>query len=107
MPLYGFHCDRCGPFEEWRPLSEASSPSRCPTCGGPGRRLYSAPGLVRTPAAVRQARNLEERSAHEPEVVQGSRSSLPGRPLRRGPSTTPPWATPKAVPTRAGQPRPG
>jgi putative FmdB family regulatory protein len=95
MRLYGFECEMCGPFEEWRPHTESSSPSRCPVCQGSGRRLYTPPGLVRTPAHVRQARNLEEKSAHDPEVVQGLPSGLPGRPLRRSAYPTQPWAAPR------------
>ena len=95
MPLYAFQCEVCGPFEEWRPLAESSSPARCPVCQGLGRRVYTPPGLVRTPAHVRQARNLEEKSAHEPEVVQSPVSGLPGRPLRPPAHATPPWATPR------------
>jgi putative FmdB family regulatory protein len=95
MPLYAFECGVCGTFEERRPLAESSSPSRCPVCMGPGRRLYTPPGLVRTPAHVRQARHLEEKSAHEPEVVQGLPSGLPGRPLRAPAHATPTWAAPR------------
>jgi putative FmdB family regulatory protein len=69
MPAYGFSCDQCGPFDVWRPLSEASEPARCPTCEEPGRRIYTPPGVVRTAAPARHARDLEEKSAHEPEVV--------------------------------------
>jgi putative FmdB family regulatory protein len=101
MPLYAFECETCGSFEEWRPLGESGSPWRCPVCRAPGRRVYTPPGLVRTPAPVRHARTLEERSAHEPDVVHAQPSGLPGRPLRRPASRTPAWATPRAVPAAA------
>jgi putative FmdB family regulatory protein len=97
MPLYAFACETCGPFEEWRPHSESSSPSRCPVCQAAARRLYTPPGLVRTPAPVRRARHLEEKSAHEPEVVQGSPTALPGRRLRGPASSTQPWVAPRPV----------
>jgi len=92
MPLYAFDCVGCGLYEVWRSLAEYNSPSWCPACRGPGRRLYTPPGLVRTPSHVRQARTLEEKSANEPEVVQGP---LPGRPLRPPGYTSPTWATPR------------
>jgi putative FmdB family regulatory protein len=104
MPLYAFQCDVCGPFDEWRALNESSHPSRSPVCQSAGRRLYTPPALVQTSSAVRQARNLEERSAHEPEVVQGPVSAFPGRPLRRPAVATPSWAAPRAFP---GAARPG
>ncbi len=95
MPLYAFQCEVCGPFEERRPLSESGGPSRCPVCQGSARRLYTPPLLVRTSGPVRRARSLEEKSAHEPEVVQGPPSGLPGRPLRPPAHATPSWAAPR------------
>jgi len=80
MPLYAFTCDACGTFEAWRPVGEAAAAPACPTCRGPARRRFTPPGVARMPAALRAARDREERSAHEPEVV-GAPS---GRPL--------PWA---------------
>jgi putative FmdB family regulatory protein len=69
MPVYAFSCEHCGPFEVRRPLREATEPAHCPACEELGRRIYTPPGLVRTPAPVRRARDLEEKSAHEPELV--------------------------------------
>ena len=69
MPQYEFHCEHCGSFECWRPLEEASRPMICPQCQTVARRVYTAPGLVRTPPALAQARYSEEKSMHEPEVI--------------------------------------
>lgn len=69
MPLYEFVCENCGPFEERRPYSASSSPARCPRCQSPARRSFTPPYLYRTSRPYRQARALEEKSAHEPEVV--------------------------------------
>lgn len=91
MPLYAFTCAACGPFEERRPLSAASDPTCCPRCQQLGQRIYTPPGLVRTPASLRSALGREEQSAHEPEVATGPVSSLPGRPLPRPHHPTPPW----------------
>jgi putative FmdB family regulatory protein len=89
MPVYAFSCEHCGPFEVWRPLREATEPAHCPACEEPGRRIYTPPGLVRTPAPVRRVRDLEEKSAHEPELVGRPQ----GRPLPRhgGHAPQPPW----------------
>lgn len=78
MPVYAYTCERCGPFDERRPMAEASRPASCPLCDHQARRLYTPPGLVRTPAALSRALNLEAASAHEPAVVGAPRG---GRPL--------------------------
>ena len=89
MPLYAFRCETCGPFEEWRSLSEYSKPAQCPRCQADARRVVTPPNLVRTPPAIRKARALEEKSAHEPEVVRGP---LPGKPFSRPHNHhSPPW----------------
>jgi putative FmdB family regulatory protein len=69
MPAYEFICEICGPFECWRSFDECSQPMLCPTCKAAARRVYSAPGLVRTPHAIAKALQREEKSTHEPEVV--------------------------------------
>jgi putative FmdB family regulatory protein len=78
VPTYAYTCDRCGPFDARRPMAEAADPASCPSCDQRARRLYTPPGLVRTPAAVGRALDREAKSAHEPEVVRAPR---PGRPL--------------------------
>ncbi|MCR4401300.1 MAG: zinc ribbon domain-containing protein [Firmicutes bacterium] len=40
MPTYEYHCEKCGRFEELQRMSDEPL-SRCPTCGGPVRRLIS------------------------------------------------------------------
>jgi putative FmdB family regulatory protein len=81
VPIYAYTCERCGPFEERRPMAEASDPASCPSCERQARRLYTPPGLVRTPAALSRALTLDAKSAHEPDVVRAPRG---GRPLHRG-----------------------
>ena len=87
MPFYDFLCEACGTFEVGRPVREASDPASCPSCGRIGRRLFSAPGVVTTPAGLRRARDLEEKSAHEPDVVTEKR----GRPRPHHHTPSPPW----------------
>lgn len=46
MPVYEYVCDRCGPFEELRPIAAFDQPCPCPECGlSAGRNLVSAPAL--------------------------------------------------------------
>ena len=44
MPLYEYQCDRDGRFEVIRKFSDPPL-KKCPTCGGPIRRLPSAPAI--------------------------------------------------------------
>jgi putative FmdB family regulatory protein len=70
VPEYAFSCEACGPFDVWRPVAEAGAPLACPTCAAPSVRLFTAPGLARVPAGIRAARDVEEKSAHAPEVTR-------------------------------------
>ncbi len=65
MPLYEFRCETCGPFEQWRALSETGIPMICPTCEAVTKRVYSAIGLITTPYALRY--RIEQGA--EPKVV--------------------------------------
>lgn len=69
MPAYVFICGDCGPFELSRPAAAAAAPADCPACRRQARRVFTPPGLVRTPRALLRARDLEEKSAHEPAVL--------------------------------------
>jgi len=81
MPLYAFRCDTCGSFEVRRPFAQAHEPAFCPVCSAPGQRVLTPPGLYRTSPGLRRALALEERSAHEPEVVTRPPGGFPGRPF--------------------------
>jgi len=70
MPRYEFRCENCGLFECWRPLAEAGVAMICPKCQAAARRVYTAPGLVKTPPALAQALHRAEKSAYEPEVIK-------------------------------------
>jgi putative FmdB family regulatory protein len=69
VPVYEFTCEACGPLELRLSMVDASAPRTCPRCDAPARRRFTPPGVARTPAPMRAARDREERSAHEPEVV--------------------------------------
>ncbi|WP_220211530.1 FmdB family zinc ribbon protein [Reticulibacter mediterranei] len=70
MPLYAFHCEHCGPFECWRSLNDMNTPMVCPQCQTVARRVYTIPGLVKTPPALGRALYRAEKSAYEPEVLR-------------------------------------
>jgi putative FmdB family regulatory protein len=45
MPIYEYHCQRCGVFEVTQRITESPLVS-CPTCEGEVRRLISATSFV-------------------------------------------------------------
>jgi hypothetical protein len=68
-------------------MAEAAEPASCPTCGAQARRLFTPPGLSLLARPARRALEVEEKSAHEPEVVTEKR----GRPRMHRHATAPPW----------------
>lgn len=87
MPVYAYTCAGCGPFDLVRPIGQTGTPARCPACRGEARRVFTPPSLALLSRPVRQALDMEEKSAHEPAVVAEKR----GRPLRHRHAPTPPW----------------
>jgi putative FmdB family regulatory protein len=87
MPVYAFTCQWCGAFELVRPMAEAAAPALCPTCGSRARRLFTPPGLALMARPMRRALEIQEKSAHEPEVVREKR----GRPRPHRHPPKPPW----------------
>jgi putative FmdB family regulatory protein len=87
MPVYAFTCVGCGPFDLVRPMAEAGAPARCPGCGSDARRVFSPPAIAHLARPVRRALDIEEKSAHTPDVVSEKRGSP--MPHRHAPS--PPW----------------
>ena len=75
MPLYDYGCTTCGPFREWRSMSEWKAMVPCPNCSLPASRLAAAPMLAVLSSNNRIAHERNERSAHEPKVVR--REDLP------------------------------
>jgi putative FmdB family regulatory protein len=88
MPVYAFTCAACGGFDVVRPMAASDEPARCPECGSHARRVFSPPGLALLARPVRLGLDLEEKSAHEPEVVTQKR----GRPMPHRHAPSPPWA---------------
>lgn len=85
MPIYEFECDAHGAFDEQRPMAEAKLGAACPACGAPSRRVLSLPHVAQLATSQRRARDVNERSQHEPRWVRRETvtpDSAPPRPLR-------------------------
>lgn len=70
MPLYDYACDDCGPFREWQPMSEATAPVACSSCGALSPREVTAPFIANMNPYNRVAHQRNEKSANEPQVVR-------------------------------------
>ena len=70
MPLYGYTCTNCGPFQTHGSAKAYDQPAACPICGSASQRMVAAPNLSCTSGAVRQAHERNERSAEQPRVVR-------------------------------------
>lgn len=67
MPVYEYHCEDCGVFEEIMPMSQFKAPCDCPTCGTAAPRvLITTPRLAAISSAKRHAHETNERSADSP-----------------------------------------
>jgi len=71
MPIYSFTCRNCGDFTEMRGIALADAAATCPRCGDAAQRVFTAPHIARMDPALYRARELNEKSAHEPRVVRG------------------------------------
>ncbi|HVY04959.1 MAG TPA: zinc ribbon domain-containing protein [Burkholderiales bacterium] len=69
MPLYDYHCDTCGPFRQFRSISNRFVPADCAACGAKIERVLTAPQLNVMSSNNRIAETRNEKSAHEPGVV--------------------------------------
>jgi putative FmdB family regulatory protein len=68
MPNYEYDCLQCGPFSEFRPMSERDNPAICSYCQQPSPRIISAPNLAVMNPMQRMASARNERSRFEPRV---------------------------------------
>ncbi len=82
MPLYIYACEDCGPFSDWRPMSQAADPASCPHCDELAPRTISAPFLANMDPNNRIAHQRNEKSAHEPRVA--AREQLDRHGAKRG-----------------------
>jgi putative regulatory protein, FmdB family len=88
MARYGYRCVRCSDIEAVFPIGTAPATVPCPQCGATSTRVFSAPMLTRTPAAVAARLERAERSAFEPEVVTSLPPRRTGRPAARHPAVS-------------------
>ncbi|MCI0529450.1 MAG: zinc ribbon domain-containing protein, partial [Nitrospira sp.] len=73
MPIYEFLCETCGPFEQRRSMEESSLLMTCPACQAVAKRIFSTPGFILIPGALRH--RIE--SSVEPKVVKRPQSEEP------------------------------
>jgi len=71
MPTYEYLCDDCGPFTDFRPMSDSDLPCACPGCGNDAPRAFlTAPYMAGLSSERRLAFATNERSAHEPKSTR-------------------------------------
>jgi putative FmdB family regulatory protein len=92
MPLYEYECIEHGVFEAHRAMSDFASPGICPDCRHAAPRILSPPRLSCTGQSDRIARDRNERSRHEPRVVDKESAPRQSSALPRSPSRGRPWA---------------
>lgn len=79
MPVYEYACQRCGPFEAFRPMAEFDQPSDCDICGAPAPRvMLTAPAFAGMDASRRTAFATNERSANAPHRHTATCGCRPG-----------------------------
>ncbi|MER6996028.1 FmdB family zinc ribbon protein [Streptomyces sp. NPDC000410] len=82
MATYEYLCSRCGSFDVRLAIGTAPTAYDCPACAGIARRVYSSPGLTRTPSGIASLHEREAQSREAPAVVGEvpPRSTAPRRP---------------------------
>jgi len=70
MPIYGYLCISCGPFDSWATLDRSDQPCACPSCGAESRREVAMPHLATMNPTLRGAFARSEKSGSEPKVVK-------------------------------------
>jgi putative FmdB family regulatory protein len=93
MPVYEYRCKRHGVFERMTGMNESARPAPCPRCDKPSKRILSAVRGAQMEASQVRARDRNERSAHEPRVVQAKKKLTPvERPKLQVSHASRPWA---------------
>ena len=85
MALYRFACPGCRPIEAYFPMGRAPESIDCPECGGRAPRVFSAPYLSVSGRAAFKLIDSTQRSAHEPQVIDGA---LPQTTRKHAPTIT-------------------
>jgi putative FmdB family regulatory protein len=85
VALYEFACPGCGTIEADFPMGSAPESTDCPECGGRAARVFSAPYVSISGRAAFKLIDSTQRSAHEPQVVDGA---LPQTTRKHAPKMT-------------------
>ena len=94
MATFEYRCEQDGMFEITRPIGSAPKTIACPVCKREARRVFSAPMLTSIPRSLVAARDHEEKTRHEPDVV----TSLPSTGARKRPAMLPLTPTLRRLP---------
>ncbi len=78
MPVYGYRCAQCGPFDQHRPADDSSQLAPCPRCSGDSKRVYTAPA-VRVRSGVLAGANSADRARFD--RARAGEPSLTGPPI--------------------------
>lgn len=81
MPTYAFRCASGDHFDAHYSINDVPSTTTCPSCAGPAKRVMTAPHLSKAGTSAYGLIERSERSAHEPDIVQGR---PPGAPRKAG-----------------------
>jgi putative FmdB family regulatory protein len=92
MPIYEYECGEHGVFEDQRKIAEAHADGTCPECRRASPRIVSAPALGRLERSQVRAMERNEKSRHEPRVVQAEPRKAPERAPLRASTHGYPWA---------------
>jgi len=60
-------------------MDAANNPVVCPTCATEAKRIYSPPGLVKTPTVLAKRLDHAHKSAYKPDVVKRVPAPQEGR----------------------------
>ena len=84
MPLYQFHCDHCGAFDQRLDFQQAKDDRTCPSCARPARRVFTAPGVRTAAGPIAQASAQDRARFDQARTGEPTVTGPPaGRRLRR------------------------
>ena len=86
MPVYEYNCKQnsCGSYEVWRSIDTRVVDTHCPSCGGEGQRIFTAP-MTLTGSLRLKVESKEPRLAKKKEITRQEPSP------RLKESSTRPW----------------
>jgi putative FmdB family regulatory protein len=79
MAIYEYRCEHHGAFDVGRPIGTAPTSIACPVCACEAGRVFTSPMVSFAPRELVAARDHEEKTRHEPDVV----TSLPPAPAHQ------------------------